>query len=852
MAARLQFDRLAMCATRPALIDFVPSSIDDQLTAVVRFMMWAASLPNVRLGVKASAMAAIVRSCYGDRRPIAAVDQILEKCGVSSRLPYERLNDRDNFSQSLHGYWRGLRKCAGPEDVLWIAVDDVVAWLQASAISFRDYGAYAGIRPTTWALDNFMLMADRHDCTVFGQFDLPAFYERVVELCEARSAANSAPLRMVRDVWKAPPQPLSYSLFWSLRPLFFGKSKGNLVHAPMLTLWTSRPSGSEWPPDGAAGPTNTGAIPAADAAKRLHDDLWGKIETLFVAAELACGLRPSEPTVAGRKCTPAVIFYADSVTRPTRSQDYLGTYAEDLKALAHTCLVTEDIGGRDVAWASLNAGLNVLRTEAVSDVAYAPLYLVLPYGDISRNEADVALNKIASKLAFLEFTIAHESWLLWRKVEQYESSWKRWSSAIEPLRKSADAALTFLHRLSRHDLARVADASARLSSGFFSMRAALERLRGDSATVAQTLNHDGDSTEDYIRTQLKTNPVGDRFSLRDGLLDAYPYHYLRQPVTDLGQKLDSPIAEVDSFRLLLDDADRRRQENSDAFGRWLAGFLAFAAVVIALPQLVPSIAFDESKQSGTFLKAWELTLPNHWLNFALPFDQIVAAGRAIVIVSFVTFAAIAGLWLGRFVNSQFGRPPRATELLAKLRGLVQDAIATGGVETQVPSSLLDRQDSQACAALSSLLDSLQTRKANSLGTRIGRPFKWLLGTRDAVAAEWVGAAPLVLARTQLYSFEWSNPPPLPRLACVLRYSFQDEASYLSALALTEPDFRLALERAGFPSDQIDQLKRWLEVPANQKAFVSDGPIVLATRLARRGVWSTPQFRTPQFWKGRLA
>jgi len=831
-----------MFTARPGLLDFVPTTVNGELDAVARLLQWVVSDPQVAVGLQASDVAEIVRSCFGGRDPSSRIARHLRRCGSESRLPYNWPDDSAIFGPTLLEHYRRIRSCKTAEDVVWLGRDEVTPWLHAVMLSLRQYASYCSGRPRRQAIDSFRRLANRHDCIAFSELDLPAMYDRVLTLCRS-VADNEAPLRLLRDVWDGVPKPLPYKVYWSLQPLTFARSKDSLVHVPLLTLWTFRPSGPRWPPLSTA-EQDMIAVSAQVAGERLHDDLWAKVETLFLAARLAHGLKPSEPTVAGRKCTPAVLHYADAARRPATCSEYMKE--PELGTLLRLTLLTDDLSGHSLAGASHRRDLAVLRAEAVDENAYAPLYLLLPTGNIAPEQAEARAFALAWSLAFLEFTIAHESWLLWRRCEQYDAQWRRWLSAIEPLRKMADTALLFLHRLSKHDLSRFTRASSALTSGFFAMKAGVERLRGSCDVLAQDFKHDNDSTEDFVRVELKIGPIPGQQDLRDAVLDAYPYHYLRQPIDDLTRKLVSPLTEVESFRLLLDDADRRRQTASESFGRWLAGFLAFAAILIALPQLVPSVAFDESKTINNWLKDWQLTLFGHPV---LAFAELVVWGRDVVIAAVILLIVAGAVGLGRIAMGQLEREAIGLKITSAFRLIIEGAIASEPIAVLNRTASLDDQDAKACQSLNLIYVEQVGKPGPSQAAAVSQWIRWLVGVRDRTARGWADSVGVALARTQLYGLDWSNPPPLPRLACILRYAFQDEANRLNVLALTDSEFRLALERSGFTAAQVEQLRRWLESPSNQATFFSTDPSGLADLLANRGVKADPILRTPEQWEG---
>jgi len=839
-------DRLAILVHRPGLVDFVPATVDAHVSAAVKFVEWLGHIPSARIGLKALGIAEIARSCYGERVPLPGIEHVLRRTGSTARVSYDWTADRRIFGPILRLHLRWLTGCKDSDDMVWLNTAEAQRWLGHVKESLLTYGDLALGGPTPQRVDAFCHMAERHDCTVFGQVDLPSLYDRVKELCQHESAGE--PWDLVEKAWDHRPPPSSYDVYWSVRPLVYGRSLGNLVHLPTLALMTFWPPDTRWAPIPPVRLSPSPSSTAEIAGERLRSDLWNKIETLFVAARMACGLPPSEPLVSGRKCTPPVVFYADSQPRPSSIADLEAAHSGDLETIARTCLGAEDVASKRVSWATHRHDVVLLRVESIGDKHFTPTYLALPTGRLNRDVAFDAVVIVAWHLAFLEFTIAHESWSCWRDIELSRGQWRRWSAAIEPLRVLSSGALGFSDQLSQHDLRRLQTSAASLSSGFFVMRGAFERLKSDGHSLEQVFARYRDSSEDYVRTEIQADPIVGHFTISDALLDSYPYHFLHQPIGELAATGPSSLLEIESFRQVIDEADRRQRYRNESYNRWLATFLGAAAVVFALPQLIPAVALDSSETSIQLLRSL-FRFPI--ASVTLKFEDVVAAGRILIAISVLaTFAIVirAGFsWLG----SQWARRHRVSQLIREFRVLVDTSLAVQALDAPVPGGYerLDAIDSQACAALSQLRDELahspQEWPFHGLVDQFTRVFR----VRNANLRAWIRFVPQVVAGLLIFPFEWSAPPPLPRLACVLRYGL-GATSALNGLAMSDQEFRLALTRAGFDRESGQALVRWLETPANLRAVPALDPSGLSDLLFNRGLRAAAA--RPDLWHGTLA
>jgi len=298
--------------------------------------------------------------------------------------------------------------------------------------------------------------------------------------------------------------------------------------------------------------------------------------------------------------------------------------------------------------------------------------------------------------------------------------------------------------------------------------------------------------------------------------------------------------------------DRHREHHPGvAFGCHRG--VGLAAVVIALPQLLPGVAFDASKTGSEFLKNWRVELPTALGAPAVTFDALVAFGRGVVLGSIASLVLVGLLAVGLWILHQRSNPSARALLVGTLRGLVDAAVSLESLRKVDPhvNQRLDAIDSQACLILDRLRSNLQRQGGSSSVRRLLAPITWLFGPRNERARNWIQSTNLVLGRMELFSFDWSNPPPLPRFACILRYVFQDPANALNLLALSEAEFRGALQRAGFTETDVESLRRWLDTPDCRIAFLSIDVSGLADLLSQRGVAATQAARTPSAWSGAL-
>lgn len=852
-ATALVFRRLAVFITRPSLFKFVPAEAEVQIPAATRFMEWAATLPAASVGFRASGVAELVRSsCYRRREQNLPIGRLLGKLSSNRELKYEAASDREIWGPRLRDSLRALRRCTDPADVCWLPPHVVRLWLDATIRSVESYSSFAEMWPRRQAITRFLGMVDRHRCSLAGALDLPDLYDQVVALAQSVAATNALPIALVSAAFESRPASLPYRIFWTMHPLEFGISKDEIVHLPHLCLWTHLPSDHRLAPPSIADGAEDGPVDASTAAHRLREELLNRVEPLFHAAQVACGLEPTEPVLNERACKPVVLFYGDPQTRPDAPDDYIALHDQDMRILSRSCLTADDVGGQRVAWSTAGRDLLILRTEAVSDEMYVPRYLLLPMSNADPAETERSADRVATKVAFLEFTIVQEARLLWRRVETYRRSWARWKSAIEPLRRLTVTALAFVPRLSPHDLAQIARVSALISTGFYSMRASLERLLAESRGLVQALNTDIDSTEDFVRIELDVSRIGQHKDLGSAIVDAYPYHYLKQPVAELAEQLASPLVEVESFRRLLDEIDRRRRISSETAARWVAAFLAFATVAIALPQLFPGIALDETRSGSAFLKEWNLQLPLLG-SASISFQQVVSGARIVVFVSLGMLVAITIVGAIRWLLLQLARPSRTIGLVDRLLRLVETSVDSEALAIAVPDRAgnLDLLDGVACQVLDQVASQLAASNPPLWPDRLIAPMTWLIDLRDSEARDWVRRIDLALAQAKLYRFDSLRTPALPRLLVLLRYRFNIEGDPLHVLAMNTSEFRDAIERATFDGLDVDRLVLWLETPECVSAFQAIDPSGLADLLIGKGVAANRSRRTPANWSGRL-
>lgn len=842
------FGRVALLTSRPVFWTVVPvhQTAMRHAAGVARLLNWALSLPGASLGVDPKGIGLLLRSVYALRGKVLTPeeDNLLDSHGAteSECVPYP--GDLQLFGSETEHLFSLLRQAKSREYV-WVTGEDANWWTQKTEQAFQDYAQWCGGDESP-----LLYLFIRHRCTVFAPFDAQRAGKALQNLLVAKAReemGDNFTNRMqtmityygLTEAFR-PPSPL----YWSWRLVDFSVSKDDLIYQPMLALWSYWPASRRWAPVPAEEQPLNPPLTSEEAASLLEDVLWKKVETLFAIARQSCGIGVAEPEFAGREVQPPVFYYAAPAKLPQTPEDYEKEYRSSLYTLTRTCLGSDDPFSFEVAWGILEGNLLALRRERPSRKSVATWYLLLPFSPKPTLEEELErdLDFVADRLTFLEFSIGHEARDVDTDVREYATRYARWGGSLDGVSEQANQALRLIPRAKPSGRSGIEEEMTRLLLLLFQMQALLEKANSDAQQAIRKFQGYLDGTEDFFRRAFTYAPLASgRRSLQEATLDAYPYHYLQQPVRSLENMMETVTGNVRGLIGLIQEGlepfERSARESQARWIRALGTLFGLLTLLIALPQFVPGSVLTEE------------TYP-HWLKEFMPLpvlERAVRDGVAVIMLLLVALGiGYAFFWAYRY----FARAEEPTmeriqhlwDLVKQADGLAQRARSQQG-EIQSRLEQMDEETSMLlCGVFSELRETEKPSKRFWQLSSVWRELGWGKGV-----AEWAEQNALLRWMIALFDLR-PDTVPLPRTLCLLHYK---GAEFQSRSSVSDWEFERSLRRAGFASSEADRLQRWLSLEANKRAIEKMECEAFLKLLKEYGVTAESSKRSPEQWEGTL-
>ncbi|MFQ3616656.1 MAG: hypothetical protein SNJ50_08120 [Cyanobacteriota bacterium] len=810
---------------------------------------------------------------------------------------YWRTNDRDatDHARAIHKLIQlfldipGASLGVSSEGRYWNWLDPQAAqqWNDEMKREFEGYAAKLQTAPSEARfLDDF----NKRQCMFFSPLH-PQDFLSVLQKHFDETPGGEQLCRYVGQIL-SPIDWSSYSLFWSLSFVQFTVSQNRLIYNPILALWSSYPTGGHWAPplsnDLQSQPDSSLDLSLDEASFLLQDVMWSKLETVFAKIRSFCGLGLAQTKFAkDYQAMPPVFYFAQYVNPPFCPEELVTKKLDSLYSLVKTCLGSDDPFAKEVSGGILEGDFITLRRAQTGRDFHHPRYLIFPLhkGKVfTEQELEKDLYFIASQLSYLEFSIAHESRLISTDYEPLLSRQARCAGTIDGLSDLINNAISFLPTISGSLLKRVYLEMEKLSLLLRQVQSSLEGASSDVAQIKRRFDGYQDGIEDFWDRNLTYSPCSNTQlnDLREALLDAYPYHYWKQPLRTLKewdeQLLGSVVRSVETVNSMLQQADRMTQESLEVWTRRLGIIAALAAPVLALPN------FIDLKLDSTSLPQTLLGKIFHEVQ-----DLQVLIGYLlglVLAVLFVASAAFIASWLWGLVSKK--KSEQFVSGIRTFKDLVEQSNSSSDDFRN-----LEQLDAEACQILSSLWTEAHGLQDSS---NQRSSVDWLLNAENALR-RWLRIAqrrsrwsvsPLYWFAVQGLSiwlwclmqvgrcvdqsqsqeiYDWLRQSrrfrylvylfdlmptyiPLPRALCIYRYKASD---LITRTTISGWDFERSLRGAGFPLNVIPSLERWLQGlydAGELGASISIDRFVDC--LEERGVRAGPDPKVVEKWQGSLS
>jgi len=317
---------------------------------------------------------------------------------------------------------------------------------------------------------------------------------------------------------------------------------------------------------------------------------------------------------------------------------------------------------------------------------------------------------------------------------------------------------------------------------------------------------------------------------------------------------------------VLRQAERLARERQEQWTWWMGVLITLLTLFVGLPSFLPGVRL--SKQ----------TYPT-WLARYLPLATLEAAGRVTVgFLVIALFAAVLAPLIGRTLAWIRPRRQAFRKHLRQFHRLARQSIdalanlgrslpgAEGEKHAEIGGKLedLDQKATERLVTVWSIPEPAQEAKGRRFSSRRSKVQTWLRSAGRIIS----------LIKWPRFSLPWSLPPdvqtwrrgarrfiyltylfglrpealPLPRALCLLRYRSTD---FTQRSIISDWEFERSLRRAGFESDEMAVLDRWLSHPDHQRQINAMDIGAFARLLKERGVSADPAQRNPDQWQGPI-
>lgn len=909
-----QFSRVALVTGRPLYWDTRTADPGEHAERLGGLLKWCLSLPGVRLGIDPKGIGLILRSVYKQREePLPEdVDGKLSLLGVteSGTVPWkgdighfddhrERLLDLVRRTETSGDYvwiepneaqWWETGKWKNPEEAQW--------WVSKTIESLKEYAARADEDQ-----GRLSHLFNRHRCTLFAPFDGSVLLGHLKE-------------RLDDEVYQRLPQDVRGSrdtIYWSWQLINFHFSRDRLVDIPLLALWSGRPAGTVWAPRRSRSERTT-TLSQDQVPSLLEDILWKKFEVLFRAARKAFEISQAVPEFAGYTGHSSVFYFADLADPPALPEEYVGGRKPAIDPLLEKSLSPAPEG---VAWGVLEErDLVVLRGEVAAndDFSRYSRYLLLPVdsGSASSQEleekSEKNLARVASGLAYLEFTYDDEAESIYTDTESIRARQPLWGHILDNVEDSATISKDLLPGLGRVDHAQVYQEFRKLHIlQRPRVKAKLDKeLKDYQELVAlakaedETKSYKG-RTEEYLqRDRMTFSPLSDGNGtvLPNALLEPFPYKYLNKQLQTANEQAQLLENNVEKIKELSETAsnvhqttEQRARESLTARTTALSALVGFLALA-GLAEFIPGAALGSEESAskpgwlpGSLLSGLE-TVVQHliiigliaiplgllfyavgWVSCKLPYRLNRFGNQAQRLWVYTGWAG-AYCWVALLRQNfpmvdgkLFVGPLR--EFADSIHAIVQrpEKVARSTAdEAWKKSEKMDKKATKLLCKLWKKTERARDGHTNPLVRfldhyvwRFLKPplrfsqFQW--SSQPIGVTEWLRRTRYVRYRNELVVL-CPKVVPSPRLSCILRYKSDD---FLEGSMISDRGFRNSLNIVGFGEDEIESLKGWLEENAEQIREMDVKRF--AKLLEERGVTAIPrdkpQGRIPDEWTGPL-
>jgi len=579
-----------------------------------------------------------------------------------------------------------LRGAEDREGWIWLSAQDTRWWVENSSEALREY------EEELRASDPVLLdhLVSRHVCLLFGSFDLDTFARQVQRPRQGGALTQHQEYAQLLDAIAQSCHRLGITAttkaYWSWQFLNFDRTQiaGDpvLYNNPLLALWNTWPASSWWAP---ARPEEIEVAPpltAEVAAEYLETVLWRQIETIFAYLTLDCGL-PRGATIrsTGRETGAPVYYFATPAHPPSTPEHYRALQGAPIHPLIRTCLYTDDPLSDRIAWGVVQGRAVTLRCEIAFE-QFRPWILLFPLADerLSEEDREISLEQVVAQIAFsltfIELTIDMKSANVEQEMLDTGAEVDPWLGILERGNEITERAIALVPIVGQTDRTDLARRIKYLQGPLRRLSARFEQTRSDLARIERSFGAAKDATEDTLRklTLRGLSAPGVR-SLHGALLDAYPYHYLEEPLRNVRGRVETALSlttqVTNSIEIVLTETEQTAHEFQERWTTRLAVVISLLALLIGLPTFVPGATLSEE----TYPQGLNNIIP---LSLAEGVLRTLAATFAVGAALFLIIVLVS--WIQRFQPTQEYDVERFALLLERVKGAVRDNLDESNLE----------------------------------------------------------------------------------------------------------------------------------------------------------------------------
>jgi hypothetical protein len=848
----MRFTRAALLSGRSL---FWETEVIPHTHRVCELIRWCLALPGARMGISPRDIARILRGLYADPNdpPAPEVVQLVERFGMANRQ-ISRWPPDDTWKPHRDRLIAWLRGASSRDDNVWLEPHDAVWWLEATKESLLSYAELFDLDVDS---DIIFELVSRHRCTVFAPFDGAATWDRLDALVSEMSDQDrqDAYQRQLRQTPLTRDECAQITgTYWSWRLLDFSPADDSIIYTPLLSLWNYWPGSAEWAPLTLASSVPQTSLSGAEVTRLLDTTFWVQMESILGIAREACGLGEATSEFAAIETRPPLFFFAAPANIPLLADEYAESMRDAIAPLVSGCLLTEDPLSAQIGWGVLEGHVVTLRGEISNREFYRPRYLMFPTAAPSHRTIEQDIGFIADQLTFLEFNIGLGARSIADEMDPLNVKSALWGATLDRVANVTGDAADLLASVGRRNTATINHRLASLHLIVRRLETFIEKAASDSNQIERTLGSYVDNTDDFIRRQLtaSTVPRVASINLRDALLNAYPYQYVKEPLNALQVSMQALITSVErsggTVNTILEQSDREEREGLTHQGRWVGVVVALLALVIGLLQVLGT----QSSGVGALIQQFG------WLAQVTPLVVAVLGG-----LLFISAIVYGMLWLRQFLpkrRHRFIRDVQRFRAMVNAANSFKSAIIEAQAAVPAPT---DQRFARAQAELAKrwsefdALDDAATAQLATLWTRLqqtrdtmAQQSKGSQRTRRGVqiltpgAREWAVRAHYLEHTIELFDLV-PDRILLPRALCILRFKSQD---FYRRSTMSTGNFSASLRSLGFTRDEIKLLEFWLSAPENQRPIREWNVAKLAHEIKQRGVSVVPSARTPGSWQ----